>query len=421
MDYGDVGHCAGVVVDSVDHAGGFEEVMSDLRYIVASPEKVRLLHFGGGFRLVRDVAKEADARAAINFGFFSMSANHPKDSYPVGQAIINSKNEVLSPKGIEHFHAVYKRGGKVSIWQWLPADCDWGIRAGPRLIESGQICERSIADSAWVSGGINPATARSRVGIGIRADNQVVLAYWDAATIRQAAQDMLNLGCVEAVAGDGGGSASWYDSENPGHTVSQRLVPNCFIVEGDSSEQPQPEPKPSPGGEKNMIVCIDPGHGGPDPGAVNPILGLREKDITLEVSKRLAEYLKQAGVRVILTRDKDTDLSPGLDDKEEMRARAKIANDAKADYLVSIHANSFHDQTANGVEVSYWPGSIKGEALAKSILDAMHIAGGLPKRRTFGQTLLIHSYGNMVTVTVEIGFVSNEVDGVLLGVSIPHR
>lgn len=343
-----------------------------------------------------------------------MSKSHPKDSYPVGQVMVDGKNLVLSPAGIEHFHSVYKKDGKISFWQWLPAGCEWGIRTGPRLVESGQICERSISDPKWVTGGVGPTASRSRVAIGIRADSRVVLAYWEAATIRQAAQDMLNLGCVEAVAGDGGGSASWYDSENPGHTVSQRLVPNCFIVEGDSSEQPQPEPKPSPGGE-NMIVCIDPGHGGPDPGAVNPILGLREKDITLEVSKRLAEYLGRAGVQVILTRDKDTDLSPGLDDKEEMRARAKIANDTKADYLVSIHANSASNPEASGIEVLYWPGSVKGETLAKSILDAMHTAGGLDKRGVFPRGLLLHSYGNMVTVTAEIGFLSNRVDGALMG------
>jgi N-acetylmuramoyl-L-alanine amidase len=164
-----------------------------------------------------------------------------------------------------------------------------------------------------------------------------------------------------------------------------------------------------------VIVCIDPGHGGPDPGAVNPILGLREKDVTLEVSKRLAEYLTRAGVQVVLTRDKDTDLAPGLNDEAEMRARAKVANDAKADYLVSVHANSASDPEANGIEVSHWPGSVKGEALAKSILEALHIAGGLQKRRVCPQNLLLHAYGNMVTVTVEIGFVSNRVDGALIG------
>jgi len=163
-----------------------------------------------------------------------------------------------------------------------------------------------------------------------------------------------------------------------------------------------------------MIVCIDPGHGGPDPGAVNPILGLREKHVTLEVSKRLAEYLRRAGVDVILTRETDTDLAPGLDDKEEMMARAKVANDARADYLVSIHANSASNPEASGIEVLYWPGSVKGEALAKSILDAMHTAGGLDKRGVFPRGLLLHSYGNMVTVTAEIGFVSNRVDGMLI-------
>lgn len=164
-----------------------------------------------------------------------------------------------------------------------------------------------------------------------------------------------------------------------------------------------------------MIVCVDAGHGGADPGAVNPVLGLQEKDVTLEVSKRLAEYLRRAGVNVVLTRETDTDLAPGLDDREEMMARAKVANDARADYLVSIHANSASNPEASGIEVLYWPGSFIGEALAKSILDAMHTAGGLDKRGVFPRGLLLHSYGNMVTVTAEIGFLSNRVDSALMG------
>ncbi len=376
-----------------------------MKYIVASPEKVRLLHFGGGFRLVRDVAKEADARAAINFGFFSMSKNHPKDSYPVGQVMVDGKNLVLSPAGIEHFHSVYKKDGKISFWQWLPAGCEWGIRTGPRLVESGQICERSISDPKWVTGGVGPTASRSRVAIGIRADSRVVLVYWDAATIRQAAQDMLNLGCVEAVAGDGGGSASWYDSENLQHTVSQRLVPNCFIVEGDSSEQPQPEPKPSPGGEKNMIVCIDPGHGGSDPGAVSKD-GILEKHVNFCVAKRVAEYLKRAGAKVLMARTDDSDVG--------LAARAAKANQAKCDYFVSIHANAADAESANGYEVFHYPGSSGGVSLANKVSGAYKVASGMPLRRVTSANFQVLRDTAMPAILIELGFLTSPLDLALL-------
>lgn len=214
-----------------------------MRYIVASPDKVRLLHFSGKFKLVRDTAAEHKARAAINFGFFVMAPAHPVGSRPVGQMMLKGVNYVWPSAECAHFHAVYQKDGKVQFWDWLPAGCEWGLRAGPRLVEDGKVCERSISDPAWDRGGIGIAAPKPRVAIGVRADGQVVLAYWDGATIRQAAQDMLHLECVEALAGDGGGSASWYDAERPEDTVSQRMVPNCFIIENGA----RPEPKPDKG------------------------------------------------------------------------------------------------------------------------------------------------------------------------------
>lgn len=295
----------------------------------------------------------------------------------------------------------------------------FAFSAGPWLVRNETVC--NISDEVRRGGftGLMEGAQRERAAIGLRHDGMVVHYATMASTLLELAEVMKDLGCVSAINLDGGGSVGVLEGDKLfGYSVRHVACALMFkeVIEGPKPVlAPVPTPSaPTLGGE-NMIVCIDPGHGGPDPGAVNPILGLREKDITLEVSKRLAEYLGRAGVQVILTRDKDTDLSPGLDDKEEMRARAKIANDTKADYLVSVHANWFKDPGVSGIEVSYWPGSIRGKALATFILDALHIAGGLPKRRTFEQALLLHNYGNMVTVTAEIGFVSNRIDGVLLG------
>lgn len=55
-----------------------------MRYVIADEDKVKFVHFDGKFKYVKDAAKEHNAAAAINFGFFSMSANHPVGSYPVG-------------------------------------------------------------------------------------------------------------------------------------------------------------------------------------------------------------------------------------------------------------------------------------------------------------------------------------------------
>ena len=107
-------------------------------------------------------------------------------------------------------------------------------------------------------------------------------------------------------------------------------------------------------GDRSMIrvlglkvgrVVIDPGHGGHDVGTTGPE-GLHEKDLVLDVSKRLGELIEsRMGSEVILTRSDDTFVS--------LNRRTAIANDAKADLFLSIHANSSTLRTAAGVETYY--------------------------------------------------------------------
>lgn len=90
-----------------------------------------------------------------------------------------------------------------------------------------------------------------------------------------------------------------------------------------------------------MIIAIDPGHGGIDSGASNG--SYREKDFTLKISLYQARRFKELGVQVVLTRDKDTYLTPGQ--------RASIVNRSKAVICLSNHINAAHNPQANGVEV----------------------------------------------------------------------
>jgi N-acetylmuramoyl-L-alanine amidase len=92
-------------------------------------------------------------------------------------------------------------------------------------------------------------------------------------------------------------------------------------------------------------IVIDPGHGGQDFGATGPT-GLVEKEVTLDVSMRLAEMLtKRLGAEVVLLRDGDTAISP--------ERRTEMANEAKADLFLSIHANSSSVPAATGIETFY--------------------------------------------------------------------
>jgi N-acetylmuramoyl-L-alanine amidase len=88
-------------------------------------------------------------------------------------------------------------------------------------------------------------------------------------------------------------------------------------------------------------LVVDPGHGGKDTGAVGPN-GLKEKEVTLDVARRVASILGAQGIQVVLTRDDDTFVS-----LEERTARA---NAFGADLFVSIHCNASEIKTRRGVE-----------------------------------------------------------------------
>ncbi len=91
-------------------------------------------------------------------------------------------------------------------------------------------------------------------------------------------------------------------------------------------------------------VILDPGHGGKDPGAVGA-LGAQEKDIVLDIARRVKKHLNEAGIEVVLTRDGD--------DYVTLAERAERAAKANAELFVSIHANAAPNRRARGVETYF--------------------------------------------------------------------
>jgi N-acetylmuramoyl-L-alanine amidase len=92
-------------------------------------------------------------------------------------------------------------------------------------------------------------------------------------------------------------------------------------------------------------VVIDPGHGGRDTGTIGPS-GLREKEVTLDVARRLAKLIEERmGSEVVLTRNADVSVP--------LEARAKLANEKQADLFLSIHVNASRYSKVNGVETFY--------------------------------------------------------------------
>lgn len=127
----------------------------------------------------------------------------------------------------------------------------------------------------------------------------------------------------------------------PAGPYGHRLVIDLPYEEKRSAAAVQSTPVGGKG--KGVVIAIDPGHGGEDPGSIGP-RRTYEKRVTLAVSQKLAALIdREPGMRAVMTRRGDYFV--------DLNKRSEIARKAKADLLVSIHADSFHNSTPRGASV----------------------------------------------------------------------
>ena len=165
------------------------------------------------------------------------------------------------------------------------------------------------------------------------------------------------------------------------------------------------------GEKKKYIVCVDPGHGGTDPGKVG-INGQLEKDINLAIAKKLKTYLEASDVTVVLTRDKDMGLySSGDAHKKmaDMRKRCQLIEEVKPDLVISIHQNSYHEEAIRGGQVFYYKTSVRGKKLAQILQERFDYVLGdankSPAKANDNYYLLLHVKEPIIIA--ECGFLSN--------------
>ena len=155
--------------------------------------------------------------------------------------------------------------------------------------------------------------------------------------------------------------------------------------------------------QNKFSVVLDPGHGGPDPGAIG-IGGMRETDIVLEVSKIVKKLLSEKGVKVFLTRKNEIDM--------DLPPRVSFANNTDADIFVSIHANASRGKRKdiNGLETFYFRGW-RGRLLAKRIQkQILRVSPGSPDRGVKQGRFYVIKNTRMPAVLVEIGFLTGRLD-----------
>ena len=187
-------------------------------------------------------------------------------------------------------------------------------------------------------------------------------------------------------------------------TWTARRSPRLGAAPGFVPSGPPPSAEGLPQVPRGRFrVVIDPGHGGPDPGAVG-IGGLRETDVVLDVSLQLARLLQARGVQVLLTRTTEVDV--------DLPPRVTLANSSGADVFVSVHANalSMERPDVNGIETFYFAGG-RSQSLAEAIQQQlMAISPGTPDRGARPGRFFVIRRTVMPSALVEMGFVTGEVD-----------
>jgi N-acetylmuramoyl-L-alanine amidase len=150
---------------------------------------------------------------------------------------------------------------------------------------------------------------------------------------------------------------------------------------------------------------VDPGHGGPDPGAIG-LGGLRETNVVLPIAQQVAAILNQQGVQAVLTRtgEYDVDLAP----------RVAMAERMDANLFVSIHANSIDSsRDINGLETYYYS-SASAQRLARSIHNSILQSIDIPDRGIRTARFYVLRKTSMPSVLVEVGFVTGRQDAAKL-------
>jgi N-acetylmuramoyl-L-alanine amidase len=163
--------------------------------------------------------------------------------------------------------------------------------------------------------------------------------------------------------------------------------------------------------DEKVVVVIDPGHGGIDPGKVS-VTGANEKDINLDISKKLAKYLEYQGITVVMTRTEDVGLyssSSKNKKREDLRNRVKVINNSNPELVVSIHQNSFSQEKYKGAQTFYYASSEKSQQLAKYIQNSIKIFTDIENRRKIkpNKSYYLLKQSKTPIVIVECGFLSN--------------
>ncbi len=191
-------------------------------------------------------------------------------------------------------------------------------------------------------------------------------------------------------------NTAWSISLNRSTTVESKLSLDGRMLKLTLTDN-LPIPIAGAGPVKAKVI-IDPGHGGYDPGAESN--GIYEKDIVLDVSKRVKKYLQEMGFYVIMTRETDRTVS--------LKDRVELANRENPDVFLSIHANASNNPDIKGIETHWY--TTQSRPLAMHVQDRMVNMLVTPDRGLKNSRFYVIRNTEIPAVLAEIGYMTNQVE-----------
>jgi len=158
-------------------------------------------------------------------------------------------------------------------------------------------------------------------------------------------------------------------------------------------------------------ILVDAGHGGRDPGALG-ISGEHERELNLQITLKLQEYLEQAGAYVVLTRSDEKGLYTKTDKnrkRADMRKRKAIGNTSFVDIGISIHQNTFKNSKYRGAQLFYQRGNEESKKLALEIKDEIKktLDSNNERKVNANSSFYILKSIKIPMIMIECGFMSN--------------
>ncbi|MGN1401597.1 MAG: N-acetylmuramoyl-L-alanine amidase CwlD [Bacillus sp. (in: firmicutes)] len=162
------------------------------------------------------------------------------------------------------------------------------------------------------------------------------------------------------------------------------------------------------------VIVLDAGHGGPDGGAAAG--DVLEKDIALNITKKLRDYLQEQGALVLMTRETDTDLAGDVTGyrarkRADLKKRVELINETDADMYLTVHLNAFPAKKYRGAQTFYTLRYEENKDIARFIQDELkdNLNNTNREAKTM-DTVYLMKYAKKPGALVEVGFLSNEAE-----------